>query len=368
MPVRDEYLKAKNDAVTKYYPMPTVRGIGVGKPRKKEAQDSECFRVYLEKPPLDFKNQFGQFWVDPIVTGRFVSFDDFGPGSAIALDYDAPNVDPTLVGTLGAAVKIGEHWFALGSNHVMAMNGRVPILGRIMFRPQDRFIDDPSKYVVARLAAFVPLRQQQPEVTWEPNEVDCALAAVEHPNPLLSKNPDIKVVDPKPGMPVKLAGRNGAAIGVIEDVNARLRMDYRFGTFDLDQMVLIKSENEPLAKPGDSGSLLINDDNQAVAIVVGGADNTVADRYTVNGEYTVDGEYTVACYLTKALEKLIGVLPEEDRESVKDPVNDPKLYLDCIRFGVENRAQYNNGPPHHEGLFKRLVRDVDALKRRLTHA
>jgi hypothetical protein len=182
--------------------------------------------------------------------------------------------------------------------------------------------------------------------------VDCALAAVEHPDPLPSDRAGVKVVEPEPKMEVKLAGRNGDAGGEIEDVNARIRMDYRFGTFDLDQMVLIKSKNGPLAKPGDSGALVITEDNQrAVAIVVGGA-----------------GDYTVACYLTTALKKLIDALPEEDKASIKDPVNDPQVYLDGIRFGVTDRTHYRTGPPQHKGLFQRLIRDAAALKSKAMQA
>src|SRR5262245_56760884 len=107
--------------------------------REKQSLGYKCVRFYVERKIEPEKSipqslQIAKKLVgekvdtDVIETRRFVSFQSnaaqlkAAPGASIGLDYDAPNVDATRVGKLGAIVEIGGTKYVLGANHVMAVN------------------------------------------------------------------------------------------------------------------------------------------------------------------------------------------------------------------------------------------------------
>jgi hypothetical protein len=285
-----------------------VIGVGIG-PRIRNGEpvsDELCVRFYVEKKirPLEAIDQLyripeklvGDVPTDVVEAGRFVSLGYHGaPGGSIGVDYDAPNIDPGMAGTLGAIVRVGGIYYALGSNHVIAVNGRVPIGQRVMFNPSGKFVVSPSEYIFARLSAYVYLRPEGPDYdSKKPNRVDCALAKVEHPDRVTGEAPDrifdsSDLQEPKPGDLVGRVDESDKATGVIQEVEARVRIAYPFGTFDFDDMVLIGGyDNRPFANPGDSGALIVNrETKKPTAMVVGGSQN-----------------FTVACKLSHVREEL----------------------------------------------------------------
>src|SRR5258708_6635801 len=110
-----------------------VVGVGIGH-KGTGSEEKRGVHIYVDGlkqnhpdrriPIEDFAKSTG---VDAhlIEAGRFHSF---GPeaGCSIGLDYEAPNVDPSITGTLGAVVDIAGTRYALGSNHVMRANGHIP--------------------------------------------------------------------------------------------------------------------------------------------------------------------------------------------------------------------------------------------------
>lgn len=326
----DNESTAREEAIRKHYLRPrdtdykttpgqarNVIGVGVGPWNKPGTSVNErCVRFYVEKKiPLEAvdkeflipKTLAGNFPTDVIEARRFVSFDhEVAPGASISVDYDAPNVPACLAGTLGAIVKVGNFWYLLGSNHIMAMNGRVPILKRIYFNPPESFVDNPDDYIFGRLAAWVPLRPEGPGYDPnQPNQVDCAVALVENADRVTGEFPGrivdcADIVDPVPGDIVTRVDDIDKAIGTVEEVGARVRIAYRFGTFDFDNMVLIKGIGGAFASPGDSGALVVTK-GKPTAMIVGGSQN-----------------YAIACKLSSirdAVKRELPItLPDDHRE------------------------------------------------------
>jgi hypothetical protein len=326
MPTNDEFNNARQRAIgehylrardTQYNTAPgqarNVVGVGIGRKLQGGNPAELSVRFYVERKirPLEaiderfrIPSMFpGGIPSDVIETRRFMSFDsEVAPGANIGVDYSAPNVSSALGGTLTAIVKVGDIWYALGSNHVMAVNGRVPLLRRILFKPPQKFIDDPDKYIFARVAAWVPLRPEGPGYDpAQPNTVDCALAVIENPQGVTGAFPSkvvdhTDIADPEAGDEVIRVDDQEEVKGTIEQVGARVRIAYGFGTFDFDDMVLIKGCTGPFASPGDSGALVVKN-GKPCAMIVGGSQN-----------------YAVACKLSNVRDglkrELTATLPE----------------------------------------------------------
>jgi hypothetical protein len=98
------------------------------------------------------------------------------------------------------------------------------------------------------------------------------------------------IIPPKAGMKVVRVDvdRNEQAKGVIKCVGCKAQIDFRFGAFNFDDMVLIEGEDGAFANPGDSGALIVDQEtNQVTAMVVGGS-----------------SKYAIACPLSTVYEKL----------------------------------------------------------------
>ena len=177
MPTKEQLESAKQEAMKiceSHRTLPEGRlarnviGVEIGdKIKNNKSLGYECVRFYVERkiesekamenrhPNLLIPKKLGEVDTDVIETRPFVSFQSPAPtskarpGSLVGFNYDAPNVDATRSGTLGAFVKIGEKTYVLGANHVMAVNGRVPTGTPILFRPPGKFAD-PDKFDIFR--------------------------------------------------------------------------------------------------------------------------------------------------------------------------------------------------------------------------
>jgi hypothetical protein len=170
------------------------------------------------------------------------------------------------------------------------VNGRVPAGTLVQFRPPDEFVEVPQKIIIARTSVYVPLSQS------EVNHSDCALAIVDDPEDkdkielafpkrILSS---AEMIDPTVGMSVFRVDETESARGEIMDVNLRMRIDYRFGTFEFDDLILIEGDCGRFARHGDSGAIVVDEETKrATAMVLGGTDT-----------------YTLACPLSTALAEL----------------------------------------------------------------
>jgi hypothetical protein len=329
----EKYMKASNPAVRD----PTaderngnltgfawnVVGVGIG-PKMTTGQPpgDPCVRIYVARKIGDGKNCDDKrippaFFIDPeIKVGssgvkakvekaktdviEAPPFSSLPPsavaGQKIGLGYNAPNIDQPSIGTFAAIVTAtngGEAtYYALGANHVMAANGLIPANMPLVCARYDQFMD-PSEQVFAETTLHVWMQSSIPNV------VDCALARL---NRQKSMGVPKRIAKPTLNMKVVRSDESSPIIGTVVDVDAYLRMDYSFGTFDLEHQLLIESDDpsKAYARPGDSGALLVDDKEtgDAIAMVVGGF-----------------GKYTIASPLTNVIEALREQLKNEPQMS-----------------------------------------------------
>ncbi|MFW5995978.1 MAG: hypothetical protein ACOCQB_01790 [Halanaerobiaceae bacterium] len=220
-------------------------------------------------------------------------------------------------GTFGAVVsdRKNNEKLILSNNHVLAniTNGhdnRAEI-GDPVLQPAVHDSGEKSKDVLAELDRFIPIyREKVDEPTCpvarsfeqllnlflhllrpdynlkltkegEENRVDCAVARPRQPGDLEENILDIGeikgVADPKIGMPVKKSGRtSGVTESKIEviDTTVEVNMDQSEKAIFHEQFV-----TGPMSRPGDSGSLMVNDDNRAVGLLFAGSnDATISNN------------------------------------------------------------------------------------------
>ncbi|OYT66104.1 hypothetical protein B6U74_01920 [Candidatus Bathyarchaeota archaeon ex4484_205] len=111
----------------------------------------------------------------------------------------------------------------------------------------------------------------------KPVKLDAALVKPTKLDIVDDKILDIGVVGgiakPRIGEKVIKSGRTtGVTVNYITDVDAKIRVDYPDGTVTLENQIVI---GQPFASGGDSGSLVLNKNKEAVGIVVAGSDKLV---------------------------------------------------------------------------------------------
>jgi hypothetical protein len=229
-----------------------------------------------------------------------------GPGSPIRVNTTVPNVNSGAIGTLGAVLQDrAGNPYILGCNHILAVNGRVPINTEIV---------SATDYNPGSIAQFrghyVEIQRNQS------NPVDCALASVENRNlmqpqfpvkigrPLLpdAKDPRAKAargvkvakIGAARGMKVaKIGAATGITYGTIVDVDADLFVDYSFGTFRFSNQIgidgKIDGQNEDVfATEGDSGAIVVD----------------MESKLAVGMVFAEAGRFAVACPLSEVLQQL----------------------------------------------------------------
>jgi hypothetical protein len=331
-----------------------VAGVGIGeKVTDGDPTGNACVRIYVQSklelddltPAYLLPSSFLDIPTDIIevgrlglakVVGQLPEAPTISPGCLIRLQskqHKNANLNSGAVGTLGAIVDRGGVKYILCCNHILNVNGRVNadlknveiVSGDLGFVAGPPTIATPTEY-------FVPLKRNGK------NYVDCALAEVDPglltqdpksqapgktqqktpkgrtPEPLKpmlqAKFPEIGSVnstldvEPFVGQRVRKAGAvTGVTSGVVVDVNADFYIDYGFGTFLFKDQVVIDGKGQGnfkgkdqeqlkdiFATDGDSGAIVVDEENHAVAMVFAEA-----------------GRFAVACKFSKVLEE-IGLL------------------------------------------------------------
>jgi hypothetical protein len=104
------------------------------------------------------------------------------------------------------------------------------------------------------------------------NEVDCAIA-----EPIIEASPEILEIGipkgsarVKEGEKVKKSGRTtGLTEGIVISDDASVRVQYSKGEALFEHQIFIQGEN--IARGGDSGSLVLNEDNYVVGLIFAGS-------------------------------------------------------------------------------------------------
>jgi hypothetical protein len=217
------------------------------------------------------------------------------PGDSIGPRVDGPlNFNPVFSGTFGAVLcDSGDRMrrFLLSNNHILAVNGRVP-LGSEIVTPGAEDALGVTQKAIAKFKAAVRLEYSGQ------NYVDCALAEIYNNAEVTSVSPDnvpvSMVRDANIGLSVFKFGKSTAkTYGRVVDVQADILVDYSFGTFAFKDQVLIDGGASDFAADGDSGALVMASEpgatpsNSAVGLVFAPA-----------------GRYTAASPISKVLESL----------------------------------------------------------------
>jgi len=211
-------------------------------------------------------------------------------------------------GTFGAVVKdkkTGEP-LILSNNHVLAnitngSDGRAS-KGDPILQPGSYDGGNEQEDVIAYLERFIPIYNDQPpacplmsgfnqvlkglgrligapyEVKRSSinNKVDCAVAKPKDPDlidpEILGIGEVAGIAEPELKMLVKKSGRtSGLTSAKIKAVNAtiKVQLSAEESAVFTDQII-----TEPFSKPGDSGSLVVNKDNEAVGLLFAGSDKS----------------------------------------------------------------------------------------------
>lgn len=195
--------------------------------------------------------------------------------------YSISHGDVTA-GTLGGIFQDSEDVIVLSNNHVLSNENRAQV-GDLIYQPGTYDQSHPwSKSFTGwnnadSVAYFATLKDFTPLSTTSPVNQDSAIAKI--PQELLSSDlinnlyPSGKPItgfgQAVVGMDVHKFGRTtGHTTGKILATNAKFTIQYDIGPVTFEGCVVATS----MSMPGDSGSLLLDDDNKAVALLFAGSD------------------------------------------------------------------------------------------------
>ncbi len=211
------------------------------------------------------------------------------------------SISPTTVqyaGTLGCFCRdnLSGRDGILSNNHVLANVNSVPVSTTIM-QPGARDGGKPGTDDIAELIRFVPI-----QFGGFPNQVDAAVAGLishgraedrdtlyggaEEPKPVMTLQPG-SLIDAAPGMIVAKTGRTtqhtrGRVVAV--NVNNFL-VDVGVGVARFDGQIVIETEAppQPFGRPGDSGSLIVDDQGRPVGLLFAGSASGGAGNVGITG-------------------------------------------------------------------------------------
>ena len=176
------------------------------------------------------------------------------------------NVPQVTAGTFGAVVEdAGGKRYILGSNHVMAYNGRAPQNTPIA---APGTLDDETTFtVIGSRSGFVELHPAAWPVTQvqgpgNMNTVDCALAELTPAGhaKLGALPPSVAAKEPVMTEVHKTGRTTGLTQGAICILDWEGFIDFSFGTFYFQHLKgVLSTGSGPFAAPGDSGAVVVED-------------------------------------------------------------------------------------------------------------
>lgn len=269
----DKILKTKN-----------VRGISIGnKITKGIDTGKKCIRIYVKK-----KIELHLLSVSDLLPQSLdtIETDVIEVGEIVALGYKE-KIRPApggvsighykvSAGTLGCLVidNKTDEVLILSNNHVLANSNKAKLGDKII---QPGVYDGGSidKDVIAYLTRYIKIISKN-WTCWKPtpkNLVDCAVAKPIDENLVVSEiikiGTPIGVVFPKEGMSLQKSGRTTEYTqGKITDIDATISVNYG------DFVAVFKHQiiTTAMSAGGDSGSLVLDDNKQAVGLLFAGSD------------------------------------------------------------------------------------------------
>jgi hypothetical protein len=174
-------------------------------------------------------------------------------------------------GTLGAVVydRKNNSPLILSNNHVLA---NTSLVGRPQAKENDAIVQpgnsDGKNEVIGKLVKFVPLNPYP-----KSNVVDCAVAKPLNNRAITPEILEIGLVkgisDPIIGQKIKKSGRTtGLTVGEVRAVDAKIKVNYGEGVTLLFANQIVATA---MSKAGDSGSLVLDENNKAVGLLFAGS-------------------------------------------------------------------------------------------------
>jgi hypothetical protein len=199
------------------------------------------------------------------------------PGYSIG--FADPNNQFVMAGTFGALVSDAAGTYILSNNHVLADEGQLAP-GAPIFQPGLLDGGNPATDQIAQLTRFIALQSNAP------NQVDCAIAAVENladvSDSILQIGPPNGAGDAQFDMTVQKFGRTTSyTAGQVSSVDTDVSVQYETGTFTFaGQIIVVGLDGQAFSDAGDSGSLIVErGSNLAVGLLFAGSStHTIANH------------------------------------------------------------------------------------------
>jgi len=272
---------------TRSYGFENIKGVGISEKLVNGWLTSDqCITVYVAaKAPLGeiqenarVPEKIGNVATDVVEIGEIDAFPFKGiyrpaPGGVSVGHFKI------TAGTVGCLVKKnGDPVFILSNNHVLANVNQGQVGDAILQAgPADGGKDPANR--IAQLTTCIQI-----DFT-KPNFVDCAIAEAQPKlvaalNKVLGKL-TLPVIPAELNMLVSKCGRTTQLTrGRITDVNATMRVGYgTSGTAIFQKQIIIQSlDSNQFSQGGDSGSIIVNESNQPVALLFAGSpSHTIAN-------------------------------------------------------------------------------------------
>ena len=216
---------------------------------------------------------------DVIKIGKLIGKSSFNVGKIRPLEggYDV-SADTEKLGTLGCIVTNvinGERQFyILSNNHILGDENRIPI-GAPIYQPSVYYTSKLHKEEIGILSNFIPIKYGSIPLFLKTNYMDCAIARVTNKNLVSNKITFIGEITGV-GTPVlgsiikKIGATTSLTEGTITSSNSTLITTSSRGKLALyKKQFIAKAQNSS----GDSGSAVLNQNNEVVGLFFSGTDN-----------------------------------------------------------------------------------------------
>ena len=265
--------------------------------------DKNVLRIYVrELPGPTFRKQrFGTLPSEVIEVGKITAYQNTDPYRPVVCGVSVGHPN-SGAGTLGCLVEKEGNHYILSNNHVLADSNNAC--------PGDRVIQpggiDGGTSPTHDIATLHPYKAI--DFSGEANDIDAAIAHVGDATQTLVRSEIIDLGTPSStvgaaslGQVVRKSGRTTEHTrGVVEDISGDFWVSYgdKSAWFE-DQIVVKRLDEGPFTAPGDSGSLIVEEQTlKPVALLFAGNDFgiTLANRVNLVLDYygvTVVGEQGV---------------------------------------------------------------------------
>ena len=172
---------------------------------------------------------------------------------------------------------ISKDYYILTNNHVVGQNGKGTVKGTAIIQPSDTYggtLND----TIAHVSDFVPIKFKT-KFKSPINYADCAIAKITNKDLMINKMNKIinigaikGVNKPILNQSVKKTGfKTGLTSGYIQTMGVTTEIQFsKTETAVFKEQIILKLKGSP----GDSGAVVLNNNNQVIGLLFGGSEQT----------------------------------------------------------------------------------------------